>query len=109
MPAGLLITGRRLCLPGAYRKQRQKSLKKPDQIETRVAGAEHVLARRDVAGWSLHRSTLRLLAPEVTRFGGRSAVLPGAPLDHLIRFFIENLSLFCEQFHSDHGASLINA
>ena len=41
--------------------------------------------------------------------GGLSDVLPGVPNHHLIRFFIENLSLFCEQSHSDHGASLINA
>jgi hypothetical protein len=45
----------------------------------------------------------------MARFGGLSAVLAGVPLGHLIRFFIENLSLFCEQSHSDHGASLINA
>ncbi len=45
----------------------------------------------------------------MARLGGLSGALSGVPLKHLIRFFIENLSLFCEQSHSDHGASLINA
>lgn len=32
-----------------------------------------------------------------------------ADRSYLIRFFIENLSLFCKQLPLDHGASLINA
>jgi len=36
MQACLLITGRRLCLPEVLRKQRQKSLKKPDQMSVKA-------------------------------------------------------------------------
>lgn len=38
--------------------------------------------------------------------GGLHLPLSCARRKHLIRFFIENLSLFCKQPHSDHAASL---
>lgn len=41
--------------------------------------------------------------------GDLSDIFPYVQGGHLIRFFIENLSLFCDQLPPDHGASLINA
>jgi len=67
------------------------------------------LARRDVAGRPLFLQPPKIQAPEMARPGGLYATLSCARRKHLIRFFIENLSLFRDQLPSDHGASLINA
>jgi hypothetical protein len=46
------------------------------------------------------------MTSEMARPGGLRGTFPCVRRNHLIRFFIENLSLFCKQPHSDHGASL---
>jgi hypothetical protein len=49
------------------------------------------------------------MASAMTWLGGLRGTFPCVRRTHLIRFFIENLSLFRDQLPSDHGASLINA
>ena len=43
------------------------------------------------------------------RLGDLAKVPAGRLVQHLIRFFRENLSLFGKQLPPDHGASLTNA